>query len=385
MKFVLLNRFIDSEMLNSKTPAALKTVLGIALMLHCFILPSEAFAQKLSGQWIGGFSSSDDPRQSKTDYVLEIEVNGTQVSGYSYTYFSLSGKRYFVICKLKGTYDKGSKSLSVNETETVKTNTPPNFQNCHQSHLLTYFKKDDKETLVGKWKPNEKGSNCGKGETELERKLIQGLKSSQAEVVKSNPAPSKSSGSSLLKTPVSPLNSDTKGSSGNNKIQTPVEKKSDLSSDEHASPKPIQELATENKGATIVNERENEKLRSAAEAEKPKSTQRSYQVIKTIEVEDTEIRVEIYDNGQIDGDTVSLFLNEKVIVKKRMLTAKPISINIETNEKEDVYDLVMYAENLGKIPPNTALMIINTSKNRYEVNITSTEQTSGAVRFIIKR
>jgi hypothetical protein len=132
----------------------------------------DAAAQKMSGQWIGGFTSADDPSGSTTDYVLEIEVNGTQVSGYSYTYFSMSGKRYFVICRLKGSFDKGSKSLSVNEVETVKTNTPPDFKNCHQSHELTYLKQADKEILLGKWKPVEKGSDCGKGNTSLERKLL---------------------------------------------------------------------------------------------------------------------------------------------------------------------------------------------------------------------
>ena len=129
-------------------------------------------AQKMSGQWIGGFTSADDPSGSSTDYVLEIEMTGSQVSGYSYTYFSISGKRYFVICRLKGSFDKGSKSLSVNEVETVKTNTPPDFKNCHQSHELTYLKQADKEILLGKWKPVEKGSDCGKGNTSLERKML---------------------------------------------------------------------------------------------------------------------------------------------------------------------------------------------------------------------
>jgi hypothetical protein len=45
----------------------------------------------------------------------------------------------------------------------------------------------------------------------------------------------------------------------------------------------------------------------------------------------------------------------------------------------------MFAESLGTIPPNTAFMIITTSTSRYEINISSTEQTSGAIRFKVKR
>jgi len=68
-----------------------------------------------------------------------------------------------------------------------------------------------------------------------------------------------------------------------------------------------------------------------------------------------------------------------------MLTAKPITINIDVNEKEDAYDIVMFAESMGTIPPNTAFMVVTTSTKRYEINITSTEQTSGSIRLRIKR
>ena len=68
-----------------------------------------------------------------------------------------------------------------------------------------------------------------------------------------------------------------------------------------------------------------------------------------------------------------------------MLTAKPITININVNETDDVYDIVMFAESLGTIPPNTALMVVTTANKRYEINITSTEQTSGSIRLKVKR
>ncbi|MEI9959262.1 MAG: hypothetical protein WDM90_23780 [Ferruginibacter sp.] len=41
----------------------------------------------------------------------------------------------------------------------------------------------------------------------------------------------------------------------------------------------------------------------------------------------------------------------------------------------------MYAENLGTIPPNTALMIIYDGKKRYEINISSTKNSNGVVAF----
>ena len=41
----------------------------------------------------------------------------------------------------------------------------------------------------------------------------------------------------------------------------------------------------------------------------------------------------------------------------------------------------MVAENLGRIPPNTSLMIVEAGEQRFEVRITSTEQKNAVVRF----
>jgi hypothetical protein len=68
-----------------------------------------------------------------------------------------------------------------------------------------------------------------------------------------------------------------------------------------------------------------------------------------------------------------------------MLTAQPITLKIEVEDKEEIYDLIMYAESLGSIPPNTALMVVTTSNQRFEINISSNEQTSGAIRFKFKK
>jgi len=42
----------------------------------------------------------------------------------------------------------------------------------------------------------------------------------------------------------------------------------------------------------------------------------------------------------------------------------------------------MVAENLGDIPPNTALLIITAGNKRYSLYLTSTEKKNAQVRFI---
>ncbi|MGL6269180.1 MAG: hypothetical protein ACRC2O_14710, partial [Chitinophagaceae bacterium] len=129
-------------------------------------------AQNLSGQWTGGFVSTGDTWGRQTEYVLELEVSGTMAKGHSYTYFIIGGKRHYVICRLSGTYDKGSKSVTVSEVEKVKSNTPPDFKDCFQTHSLTFLKQGEKEVLEGRWKPATIKDNCGTGETLLERKAL---------------------------------------------------------------------------------------------------------------------------------------------------------------------------------------------------------------------
>lgn len=349
------------------------------LLVFSFLIlgVGHATAQRMSGQWIGGFTSADDPSGSSTDYVLELEVAGTQVSGYSYTYFSMSGKRYFVICRLKGSFDKGSKSLSVNEVETVKTNTPPDFKNCHQSHELTYLKQADKEVLLGKWKPVEKGSDCGKGNTSLERKLLITTPPTSKKDEKTTPKKTETNPSSQkIVTEDDPKLAPS--------IKKPTEEKT------NTLPKGNQQALTEKSAEKKTEPKpvmpmEGGKAKNLSESAKEKLTQRNAQVIKTIEVTGPSIKIDIYDNGQVDGDTVSIFMNGVLLIPAKMLTAKPITININVNETDDVYDIVMFAESLGTIPPNTALMVVTTATNRYEINITSTEQTSGSIRLKVKR
>ncbi|MCU0381924.1 MAG: hypothetical protein MUE58_12115, partial [Chitinophagaceae bacterium] len=115
-----------------------------------------------------------------------------------------------------------------------------------------------------------------------------------------------------------------------------------------------------------------------------KLEKRTKQVIKLIEVPEQSFTVKLYDNGQIDGDTVSLFFNGKLMVSSQRLSTNPITLEIKLDPGREDNDLVMYAENLGTIPPNTALMVVTVGDKRYEVNITSTEQTSGSVRFKLK-
>ena len=107
-------------------------------------------------------------------------------------------------------------------------------------------------------------------------------------------------------------------------------------------------------------------------------------VIKKIETTTAEMLIELYDNGQVDGDTVSIYHNNKLIVSHEGLSEKPVRFKIKVDAKEPHHELIMVADNLGSIPPNTSLMIITANGKRYEIFISSSEQKNAKLLIDLK-
>ncbi len=76
-----------------------------------------------------------------------------------------------------------------------------------------------------------------------------------------------------------------------------------------------------------------------------------------------------------------MFFNGKLVLSHQRLTDKPLTITLNAEDNNSVNELIMYAENLGEIPPNTALMIVHDGDDRYEARISSDTEKNGAIRF----
>ena len=121
-------------------------------------------------------------------------------------------------------------------------------------------------------------------------------------------------------------------------------------------------------------------------AEQPKTIEEKFVIRKKvftteIPIEGDSIELRFFDNVEVDGDSITLFLNEKMIFTHIKLTDKPFVIKLPVKELLDTNELTMVAENLGAIPPNTAYMVAIVGNKRYEVNLSSTEETSGMIRL----
>jgi hypothetical protein len=119
-----------------------------------------------------------------------------------------------------------------------------------------------------------------------------------------------------------------------------------------------------------------------------KISERETDVQSLLEIDIAEkdsIKVEVYDNGEIDGDSVSVYEEELVRVNKKMITAKPITFYVNLNKNiHPIVHLRLVAESLGSIPPCTALMIVTTKTKRYEVHLSSNFNKNATVELFLK-
>ena len=112
---------------------------------------------------------------------------------------------------------------------------------------------------------------------------------------------------------------------------------------------------------------------------------RKKEVVNEIEVESDSLRLDVYDNGEIDGDIISVFYNDGLILNNQKLNHKSIHIDIVLDSTKEYNEVSMYAENLGLIPPNTALMVIHDKHNTFNIRLSSTLQKNATVRIRRKK
>ena len=97
------------------------------------------------------------------------------------------------------------------------------------------------------------------------------------------------------------------------------------------------------------------------------------------------LELTLYDNGEIDGDTVSVLLNGEILMAKQGLKASAIRKTIYIQPGNEEVTLVLYAENLGKYPPNTGLLVVHDGEDIYQVRFSADLQQNASVVFRRKK
>jgi len=108
-----------------------------------------------------------------------------------------------------------------------------------------------------------------------------------------------------------------------------------------------------------------------------KNQGREVDVIRVLEVKNKTVRIRVWDNGTVDGDICTLFLNGEIILKNYRVTRQKHE-TIVTLDKPVNY-LILHAINLGKISPNTIAVSVDDGTGEQVVMVSSTLKKSGAV------
>lgn len=115
---------------------------------------------------------------------------------------------------------------------------------------------------------------------------------------------------------------------------------------------------------------------------KPAVETRKTEIQHTITLDTTLVKLDMYDNGEIDGDIATLILDGNVIINSQALSTKAISVTLQISRDKPEHLLELYANNLGSIPPNTALLVLTCNRKRYEINLSSNNASNGTVRLV---
>ena len=137
-------------------------------------------------------------------------------------------------------------------------------------------------------------------------------------------------------------------------------------------PKEIVAVVPEKKSEPIITP---SVVQGAADVNK-----RSIATTQSVYYQSDSLVLTLYDNGYVDGDTVSVVMNGDVIFSKQGLSTKAVSKTIYiTKETPDSIKLVMYAENLGSIPPNTGLLVVHDGEAVYDVRFSADLKSNAAI------
>src|SRR4030095_3005141 len=99
----------------------------------------------------------------------------------------------------------------------------------------------------------------------------------------------------------------------------------------------------------------------------------------TIEVKKRKLTISVWDYNTIDGDIISLKLGPEWILTNYQLTAEKYVFQTTLLGFDE--DLVLYAHNVGMVPPNTAAISVYDGLSTQRVSLESNMETSEAIKI----
>ncbi|HEY4935149.1 MAG TPA: hypothetical protein VII44_01135 [Puia sp.] len=355
-------------------------------------------AQKVTGYWYG--QANVEMAGIQNNYLTELIISqkGSRVKGFFGYYF----KDVYQSFVVKGTYDPKTRKLIINDIPIIyfKTNSTMNSVDCITSfygtlrvskvktELVGYFYRDKKYTYTC---PDLRVNYTLYTEAKVEDSIFKDMSSTR----------------SFWK-PQPPIPDLVKSNDAKQEAEMATVGGATASVKKTIDGKAAEIKATDNKSSSIAITSTDKKTTPAGTTETEKKTsplqvvpqpvvqsdivkinedfkKRKQLVSKQIEVSSDSVRLSFYDNAEVDGDSISVFFNGKLIVTHMGLTERAFNVYVQLDSSLEVNEVSMFAENLGKYPPNTALMVISDGDKRYETFLSSDFKGNATIRLKLRR
>ena len=373
--------------------------------------------QDLSGIWKGYFVPNNETEGRVYNYELDIKENGNhQLAVTTLTHFL---NNYSAKAIAAGLHTISTNQVSINETHFENLKLADQFLACLMTNFLEYSSIREHEMLQGTYISSsaKTGKDCGGGSVYLEKitalnnwtvakqrnektpKLIAPTKTVAIpnNKVNNNHIETTKATTPIVSTSAKAITSNSKKApttSVSNQIITkpikPVTEKNIIANQKEIKLNQVaDQTAAINKSATDNSNNHNqseEVITQNASLDSEKKQAASFQVIpwvlvgrenklvKKIITHNKKISIDLYDNGTIDNDTIMVYDNKQLIVANKRLSYKAIHIDLTFSESNNEHEIIIVAQNMGTVPPNTALLVLKDGSLRQEYFITSTNK-----------
>ncbi len=301
------------------------------LLVFCFCSLA-AYAQNVTGLWEGILYN--DSTGKNYVYDLALTYNGNKIEGYSRTGFIKDDVQYFNIKAVTAKIINGK--VLIKDEGTISNNYPGTLpKGVYQLNVLQWAAAANDTSLVGEF-----STNATKKYSPVTG-LVKLIKKSGAE--QSSILPHLQELGLASKFPYLPQQAVATVTSKN-----------------------IVPTATQPTTAIPV---------------KP----RNIEVQQTIMFSADSLYLSLYDNGEIDGDTITVSVNNTIVFSRLGLLSRPAKITLAVSALPDSFLITLYAETMGSIPPNTGLLIVQEAGKRTEVRFSGDYTKTAAILFKRKK
>jgi hypothetical protein len=376
-------------------------------------------AQDLTGIWRGHFRSNDevdrlagneyDRYRIDDRYKMEVQIVQTH-SHFEAVTFSYKSTEFYGKAAASGSLNVQTKKVLLKEGKLLEVRFASGSV-CIMTCFMQYSKLGNDEYLQGTYystSVSDSLSGCGKGSIFLHRvaesdfHMEPFLEKREKEMLahkKEVPPANKPSAGAATTPPPSSVNANKKTAPAlpPATVKKTPPKTTTVNKTAAVKKQPVtghvSEPLVQKKTTQTVPERLSHATDSTIKIAQPTMPvfipevlkSRTNELLQTLTVNHSSIELRIYDDGAIDNDTVSVYYDNKLIISRARLSDQPITTHITVEPSDHPHQLVMVAENLGDIPPNTSLLVVMDGEKKYEERIISNEQKNVVINFLYKK